>query len=329
MNTAVNNVIQFRPSEVSKSIVSNKKRGFTLVYKSLKDAPFYKNLERKSLWLHLLLQAAYEECTDSFNGNVITLQRGQLLGSVQAWANDCGVSYDSARRSIEYFESEGMITTCTKKGKSGFTVVTMVNFESYQDAKKQENSADYSANYDANYDADYKPAPHMGLSGVDAEYKTELSADYHAEASNNINNLKIIQGASACAETPITDHQTEQQNQEPDLEFASTEKPRATRTSKYQKVVDAYHRIIPEMAQVTDLTAGRKEKIKNFFSKYNLTFEDWEGYLTYISQNCRWMMESRPRNFGSNDESRWKKKNFDFLLTERCYLGVREGRYAE
>ena len=137
MSTA--KVIQFRPKEVKESIVSNKKRGFTLVYKSLKDAPFYKNLERKSLWLHLLLQAAYDECRDSFNGNVITLQRGQLLGSVQTWANDCGVGYDSARRSIEYFESEGMITTFTKKGKSGFTVVTIANFESYQDAKKQEN----------------------------------------------------------------------------------------------------------------------------------------------------------------------------------------------
>ena len=189
MSTA--KVIQFRPKEVKESIVSNKKRGFTLVYKSLKDAPFYKNLERKSLWLHLLLQAAYDECRDSFNGNVITLQRGQLLGSVQTWANDCGVGYDSARRSIEYFESEGMIITFTKKGKSGFTVVTIANFESYQDAKKQENSADYNANYDAELNADYKPACNKALSDDSADYKTELDADYHAEASNNINNLKI------------------------------------------------------------------------------------------------------------------------------------------
>ena len=127
----------------------------------------------------------------------------------------------------------------------------------------------------------------------------------------------IANGASACADEPIAGQQEKSQPQKQKSQ------------SKYQSVVDAYHRILPDMPSVRELTDQRKTKIKNFFSKYQLNHSEWEGYLEYIGQNCRWMFESRPRNRGANDESRWKPKNFDFLLTERCYLGVLEGTYSD
>ena len=97
--------------------------------------------------------------------------------------------------------------------------------------------------------------------------------------------------------------------------------------NNYDKIVDAYHEILPAMPAVREITASRKTKIKNFMSKYRFNLTDWEGYLNYIAANCTWMFERRPR--GRDGETFWKAKNLDFLLTEKCYLGVREGRYDD
>ena len=97
--------------------------------------------------------------------------------------------------------------------------------------------------------------------------------------------------------------------------------------NNYDKIVDAYHKILPSMPAVREITASRKTKIKNFMSKYRFNLTDWEGYLKYIADNCTWMFERRPR--GRDGETFWKAKNLDFLLTEKCYLGVREGRYDD
>lgn len=130
------------------------------------------------------------------------------------------------------------------------------------------------------------------------------------QPKNNITN-----DTSACADEPAVRNQ---------------EKPQKQKTqSNYQAVVDAYHRILPDMPAIRELTDQRKTKIRNFFSKHKMNLADWEGYLAYIGENCRWMFESRPRNRGANDESHWKAKNLDFLLTERCYLGVLEGTYND
>ena len=158
-----------------------------------------------------------------------------------------------------------------------------------------------------------------------AESATQTVAESATHKRQYKDKRQKEKGASANADTPTAS----QPENQPELDLTDksvkTEKPR----SKYDDVIDVFHRVLPEMKQVKELTPARKEKIRNFFSKYKFSLHDWEGYLTHISQNCRWMLEARPRNRGPNDESRWKPKTFDFLLTERCYLGVLEGNYDD
>jgi len=47
------------------------------------------------------------------------------------------------------------------------------------------------------------------------------------------------------------------------------------------------------------------------------------AYLRFIAKNCRWMLEDRP---DSNTGKTWRKKNFDYLITEDCYIAVKEER---
>ncbi|MGY3853413.1 replication protein [Aeromonas aquatilis] len=116
-------------------------------------------------------------------------------------------------------------------------------------------------------------------------------------------------GASACAEPP-----------------AAIPEKRTVKNTPYQAILDAYHEILPEMPAIRELTDSRKTKIRNFWGKFKFDDTRWRAYLTFIATNCRWMCESRPRRDGG---SAWKPKNLDFLVTERCYLGVREGRFND
>lgn len=116
-------------------------------------------------------------------------------------------------------------------------------------------------------------------------------------------------GASACAEPP-----------------AATPEKRPGKNTPYQAILDAYHEALPEMPAIRELTDSRKTKIRNFWTKFKFDETRWRAYLDFIAKNCRWMCESRQRRDG---ESAWKPKNLDFLVTERCYLGVREGRFND
>lgn len=90
----------------------------------------------------------------------------------------------------------------------------------------------------------------------------------------------------------------------------------------YQDILDSYHEQLPEMPQVKILTDARKKHIRTFWRKYQFNDDRWRAYLKYISTNCRWMLEDRPNGNGGF----WKRKNLDYLITERCYVAVKEER---
>ncbi|MGL5949111.1 MAG: hypothetical protein ACRCYV_08775 [Aeromonas sp.] len=168
---------------VGNSVAENRRNGFVLLYKSLRDAPFYREPMRKALWLHLLICCAHERMQDTFNGNRILLQRGQLVGSARSLGEACGVSEDSARRSLDYFEREGMISRTTKQGVKGFTMITVLNYSDYQCGVSEHDCAEFAA--------EFKAAPDKALAGGAECVAAELPAEQHAEALNNKTNKQI------------------------------------------------------------------------------------------------------------------------------------------
>lgn len=68
------------------NVADNRRSGFVLLYKSLKEAPFYRDPVRKALWLHLLLEAAHERCEVAFNGNrLLCCSVGRLWARPDPW----------------------------------------------------------------------------------------------------------------------------------------------------------------------------------------------------------------------------------------------------
>ncbi len=206
------------------NVADNRRSGFVLLYKSLKEVPFYRDPVRKALWLHLLLEAAHERCEVSFNGNRLLIQRGQVVGSARSLGEACGISEDSARRSLDAFEQEGMISRSSKQGTRGYTLVTLLNYDPYQRGVSEHIGAEFRA--------ELQPASKQGTEGVSQSDGAELGAEYHAEDLNKINNKtnKDLKNSSS----QLADATFDQQGEGTAIEGVADPEPKA--------------RVIPEAA---------------------------------------------------------------------------------
>ena len=206
------------------NVADNRRSGFVLLYKSLKEVPFYRDPVRKALWLHLLLEAAHERCEVSFNGNRLLIQRGQVVGSARSLGEACGISEDSARRSLDAFEQEGMISRSSKQGTRGYTLVTLLNYDPYQRGVSEHIGAEFRA--------ELQPASKQGTEGVSQSDRAELGAEYHAEDLNKINNKtnKDLKDSSS----QLADATFDQQGEGTAIEGVADPEPKA--------------RVIPEAA---------------------------------------------------------------------------------
>lgn len=206
------------------NVADNRRSGFVLLYKSLKEVPFYRDPVRKALWLHLLLEAAHERCEVSFNGNRLLIQRGQVVGSARSLGEACGISEDSARRSLDAFEQEGMISRSSKQGTRGYTLVTLLNYDPYQRGVSEHIGAEFRA--------ELQPASKQGTEGVSQSDGVELGAEYHAEDLNKINNKtnKDLKDSSS----QLADATFDQQGEGTAIEGVADPEPKA--------------RVIPEAA---------------------------------------------------------------------------------
>ncbi|MGU5549170.1 conserved phage C-terminal domain-containing protein [Aeromonas hydrophila] len=205
-------------------MADNRRSGFVLLYKSLKEVPFYRDPVRKALWLHLLLEAAHERCEVSFNGNRLLIQRGQVVGSARSLGEACGISEDSARRSLDAFEQEGMISRSSKQGTRGYTLVTLLNYDPYQRGVSEHIGAEFRT--------ELQPASKQGTEGVSQSDGAELGAEYHAEDLNKINNKtnKDLKDSSS----QLADATFDQQGEGTAIEGVAAPEPKA--------------RVIPEAA---------------------------------------------------------------------------------
>lgn len=206
------------------NVADNRRSGFVLLYKSLKEVPFYRDPVRKALWLHLLLEAAHERCEVSFNGNRLLIQRGQVVGSARSLGEACGISEDSARRSLDAFEQEGMISRSSKQGTRGYTLVTLLNYDPYQRGVSEHIGAELGA--------ELQPASKQGTEVVSQSDGAELGAEYHAEDLNKINNKtnKDLKDSSS----QLADATFDQQGEGTAIEGVADPEPKA--------------RVIPEAA---------------------------------------------------------------------------------
>ena len=99
--------------------------GFIKIYRSLLGWEWYKNPNTKIVFLHLLLNANWEET--SYRGHKIP--RGSLVCGRKKLAKDLGLSEQEIRTALTHLKSTNEITI---HPTNKFSVITIVNWEKFQ-----------------------------------------------------------------------------------------------------------------------------------------------------------------------------------------------------
>lgn len=99
--------------------------------------------EYLAVWIRMLAEANYEPQTKMFNGQVITVGRGQFIFGLDSYAEKTKVSVMRLRRLVDLLEKHQMINR-VKSAK--YSLISIVNYDKYQADNKQTASTEQADN---------------------------------------------------------------------------------------------------------------------------------------------------------------------------------------
>lgn len=110
-------------------------RGWIKLHRSFLDWEWYKDSNTKAVFIHLLLIANIED--KIFQGTLI--KRGETATSYRSLSTSLALSERQTRTAIDHLKSTGEVTIrrCSK-----FSLITIVNYEKYQEIIKSVNDLD-------------------------------------------------------------------------------------------------------------------------------------------------------------------------------------------
>lgn len=125
-------------------------KGWIKTYRKIQDCWIWLDKEpfdRRSAWIDLLLTANHSDKKILFNGELITVKRGQILTSIRKLSEKWKWSYDKCSRYLKILESDGMLQ---KESDNFRTLLTIVNYEVYQDMPNTNECTDNITDNGAN-----------------------------------------------------------------------------------------------------------------------------------------------------------------------------------
>ena len=100
------------------------------LYRSLLEWEWYKNINTKVLFIHMLLKANWKD--GRFEGQVIP--RGSFVSTLAKLSEETELTIREVRTAISHLEASGELTS---KRHSKYSVFTIKNYESFQSTDNQ------------------------------------------------------------------------------------------------------------------------------------------------------------------------------------------------
>ena len=152
--------------------------GWIRLYRKLQECWVWEDKEpfdKRSAWIDLLLTANHADAKLLFNGELITVQRGQILTSVRKLSVKWKWSVNKVYRFLKLLESDKMLQKESNKDR---TLLTIVNYSVYQ-------GGEYTNEYTNGNSDGY-------TDGSTNEYKSETPTDTPSEHKQECNNDKNV-----------------------------------------------------------------------------------------------------------------------------------------
>ncbi len=111
-------------------------QGWIKLHRKLLESSFASKPTTLSLFIHLLLMANHEDNSFLFNQEEITIKKGQLLTGLLQLSKKAGLTIMQTRYALSSLK---VTNTLTIKTTNKFSIITILNYEQYQDINKQNN----------------------------------------------------------------------------------------------------------------------------------------------------------------------------------------------
>ena len=156
--------------------------GWIRLYRKLQECWVWEDKEpfdKIGAWIDLLLTANHADAKLLFNGELITVQRGQILTSVRKLSVKWKWSVNKVYRFLKLLESDKMLQKESNKDR---TLLTIVNYSVYQ-------GGEYTNEYTNGNSDGY-------TDGSTNEYKSETPTDTPSEHKQECNNDKNVKNVN-------------------------------------------------------------------------------------------------------------------------------------
>lgn len=107
-------------------------KGFIVIYRKMRDWEWYTDLNVFKLFIHLIISVNH--CDKSWRG--IEVKRGQLITSLEHLSIETGLTIQGVRTALNKLIGTKEIL---KESTNHFTLLTVVNYNDYQDLKSINN----------------------------------------------------------------------------------------------------------------------------------------------------------------------------------------------
>lgn len=92
----------------------------------------------------------------------------------------------------------------------------------------------------------------------------------------------------------------------------------------YDRIKEIFNTTLTNASNVVKLTDKRKKLVKKLFDDFELDYEKFENYLTFLNDHpdTQWMFQRQPKNNGTGQF--WNAQTFEYFVSEKCFLNAKE-----
>lgn len=107
--------------------------GFVLIWRKILETSFYRDSYAFHLATHCLLRANHKDSEILFNNEKLVIKRGQFVSGRDSLYRETGIKKSTIRNKLALLKNIGFLDI---KSNNKFSVITICNYESYQNTKK-------------------------------------------------------------------------------------------------------------------------------------------------------------------------------------------------